>query len=236
MSDANSKLDPLKPAMPQIPGVPAPAPEKKQPAAPAGPPIWTDRKVQIGAGLVVAFLFLAVIAAWLIRPASPPRAIGLEPRPQTSEGSSPSQESVLTQILPVAPGTIASTLDTATPWSFIKFQFRKPSGEVVPARLLRLPTGTGAGAYWAFLGIGAYGRCELELESDLTKLAKEYGYRARHPMVVDPCNQSVYDPLGYGSDHGSWIRGQVVAGAGLRPPLAVEIEVDQSNIVASRSE
>ncbi len=236
MPDANSKPETLKPATPQIPGVPAPAPEKKQPAAPAGPPIWTDRKVQIGAGLVVAFLVLAVIAAWLFCPAYPPRATGLEPGAQGGQGSSPSQESAPTRILPIAPGTIASTLDTATPWTFVKFQFRKPSGELIPARLLRLPSGTGAEAYWAFLGIGPYGRCELELETDLTKLAKDYGYPARHPMVVDPCNPTVFDPLQYGSDHGAWIRGQVVAGVGFRPPLAVEIELEQSNIVASRSE
>lgn len=234
MSDSNSKIDPLKPATPQIPGVPAPAPRKKEPAAPAGPPIWASRKVQTGAGLVVAFLVLAVIAAWLIRPASPPTAVG--PSTQTTQGSQPTQETAPVVMLPLAPGPIASVLDVAKPWSLVKFQFRKASGEIISARLLRLPSGSGAEAYWGFLGVGPYGRCELELETDLAKLAKDYGYRARHPMVVDPCNQTVYDPLAYGNDHGILIRGQVAAGPGLRPPLAVEISVENGNVVASRSE
>ncbi len=237
MPDVNSKTDPLKPVTPQIPGVPAPAPEKKEPTAAAGLPVWASRKVQIRAGLVVAFLFLAVIAAWLIRPSSPPKAIGLEPGSQATQGSAPAQETVPAPVMPHAPGPIASTLDTAQPWTLVKFRFRKPTGEEVPARLLRLPTGSGAEAYWAFLGVALYGRCELELESDLDKLAKDYSYRrARHPMIVDPCNQAVYDPLAYGSDHGAWIRGEVVAGPGLRPPLAVEIEIENGDVVASRSE
>jgi hypothetical protein len=239
MSDPNSKIDRFKPAAPQIPGVPAPAPEKpekKESAAPAEPPIWASRKVQIGAGLVVAFLVLAVVAAWLIRPAPPPTAIGLEPRMQNTQGSQPTQETAPAPVLPQAPGPVASVQETAKPWSLVKFQLRKSSGEILPARLLRLPTGSGAGAYWGFLGVGPYGRCELELETDLAKLAKDYNYRARHPMVVDPCNQTVYDPLAYGNDHGTWIRGQVATGPGLRPPLAVEISVENGNVVASRSE
>lgn len=55
-------------------------------------------------------------------------------------------------------------------------------------------------------------------------------------MVVDSCTQTIYDPLSYGSTHGALVRGQVVSGAGLRPPLAVEIVIEKGSVVATRSE
>ncbi len=241
MPDPSSKPDRFKPAMPAIPGVSAPAPpnpaeeaEKKQ--QPAAIPLWADRKVQVIAGIVVAFvLFLALVLPQLLRKEPPPAPIVLDnPAPATgatqASGGAPAASD-----LPVAPGPVASPQDLAKPWSFVKFQFQLATGERAPAMVVRLPS-AGADSYWGFLSVAPYGRCEMELEQDVAKLAQDYHYRARHPMVVDSCTQTVYDPLSYGSARGALVRGQVVAGPGVRPPLAVEIVVEKGSIVATRSE
>ena len=239
MPDPSSKPDRFKPAMPVIPGVPAPekhadAEEKKQPAT---PPLWADRKVQIGAGIALVFvIFLALVLPQFLRKEPPPAPIVLD-NPTPGGGTSPSAAtSPAANELPVAPGPVASPQDLSKPWSVVKFQMRLPTGERVPAQVLRLPTGTGTSVYWGFLSVAPYGRCEMELEQDLAKIAQDFGYRARHPMIVDSCTQTIYDPLNYGGSHGTLVRGLVVSGPGLRPPLAIEIVVEKGSVVATRSE
>ena len=239
MPDPSSKPDRLKPAMPAIPGVPAPeqvaeAEKKKQQA---GPPLWTNRTVQIGAAAAFGFVsLLAFVLPQFLREEPPPAPIVLD-NSTAPNGSSPSPGGATPESeQPVAPGPVASPQDLAKPWSFVKFKMRLATGDQAPAMVIRLPSGTGADAYWGFLTVAPYGRCEMELEQDLAKIAADYGYRARHPMVVDSCTQSVYDPLSYGGTHGVWVRGQVVKGAGLRPPLAIEIVIEKGSVVATRSE
>ena len=238
MPDPSPKPDRLKPAMPAIPGVPAPeqvaeAEKKKQQAV---PPLWTNRTVQIGAAAAFVFVsLLAIVLPQFLRKEPPPAPIVLDdPAPnggsQSPGGATPESEQ------PLAPGPVSSPQELAKPWSFVKFKMRLATGDQAPAMVVRLPGGTGAAAYWGFLTVAPYGRCEMELEQDLAKIAADYGYRAHHPMVVDSCTQSVYDPLSYGGTHGVWVRGQVVKGAGLRPPLAIEIVIEKGNVVATRSE
>ncbi len=241
MGDPNSKLDPFKPVMPQIPGVPGKPPEKAaEPETvkpPAPPPIWADRKVQIGAaaGLLALILLIPVIR-WVTYREPPPAPIVLDTPAGTPSNTNTSPANPPGSDLPVGPGPIASVQELAKPWSVVKFQFHTAIGDTVPAMVVRLPVGSGASAYWGMLGVAPYARCELSLEQDLAKIAQDYGYRARHPMVVDSCDHIVYDPLSYGSAHGAWVRGQVVTGPGLRPPLAIEVRAENGNIVAVRSE
>ncbi len=58
-------------------------------------------------------------------------------------------------------------------------------------------------------------------------MAARFGFHAAHPMVASPCDASVYDPLQMATiDSGAWVRGAIVQGAGLRPPVVIEIKVE----------
>jgi hypothetical protein len=94
------------------------------------------------------------------------------------------------------------------------------------------------GEYWGFSLVEPFGTCQLEFVTDLDKLKADYGYRAEHPMVGDPCNHTVYDLLRYGggASNDDLVRGVIVQGNGIRPPMAIEIKVQGNNVVAGRSE
>jgi hypothetical protein len=56
-------------------------------------------------------------------------------------------------------------------------------------------------------------------------------------MVVDPCTQTVFDPLRMGQRaDGAWLRGAIVQGGGLRPPIAIEVSVHGDSLRAERIE
>jgi hypothetical protein len=135
---------------------------------------------------------------------------------------------------------VAAVEELEKPWASKKFVFRKPfSGETSPAMVVRLPGGAagGSASYWAFSLQAPFERCELEYVTDLGSLASQYGYRARHPMVANPCSGSIYDPLRLGTlPTGAWVRGEVVQGSGVRPPIAIEIHMRAGHLVATRIE
>lgn len=241
MPDPSSKPDRFKPAMPAIPGVPAPAPENTGDAdrkeGATAPPLGANRRVQIGAGASLIFLvFLALLLPRFLRQEPPLAPIVLDNAGADPGAASSGSQTPAVGNLPLAPGPIASPQELSKPWSVVKFQMRLPTGETAPAQVIRLPGGEGASAYWGFLSVAPYGSCEMQLVQDLEQIGRDYTYRARHPMVVDSCTQTIYDPLSYGSARGAVARGQVVSGPGLRPPLAVEIVIEKGNIVATRSE
>jgi hypothetical protein len=157
----------------------------------------------------------------------------IEPPSAPPDASAGSAGQTPARPLPVAPGPVSSVADMAKPWSLVKFQMQRPSREMANALVVRLPSAPG---YWGLLSIAPYGRCELELETDLTKLREHYSFAAIHPMVVDSCTQTVYDPLALGNSGGVWIRGKIAAGPGIRPPFEVEIKVEKGDVIASRSE
>lgn len=137
--------------------------------------------------------------------------------------------------MPVGPGIIASTRDLAKPWASKRFLFRSDlSSEEVPALVVRLPNGQ----YWGFSMIEPFGSCKLEYVTDLSVLRTEYNFRANHPMIGDPCTHTVYDLLQYdgGAPDGGLVRGAIVHGAGVRPPLAIEIDVQGKQLRAVRME
>jgi hypothetical protein len=77
----------------------------------------------------------------------------------------------------------------------------------------------------------------LEFVTDLRKLASQYKYSASHPMVVNPCDSTVYDPLKVSSIGGNtWARGEIVQGAGLRPPIAIDVKESGRSIIADNVE
>ncbi len=93
--------------------------------------------------------------------------------------------------------------------------------------------------YWAFEQKSPYGNCKLEFLTDLDKLKKDYGFRdPKHPMVGNPCSRTVFDPLKTTNlpGSGAWVRGSIVQGSDLRPPLAIELKVEGKKILAVRTE
>jgi hypothetical protein len=114
------------------------------------------------------------------------------------------------------------------------------SGENLPSLLLRLPTGSASqpSAYWAFVMRTAYGSCHLEYVSDLAKLRSEYDFRtAKHAMIGDPCSRTVFDPEKMTMLPGNiWVRGAIVQGSDVRPPLGIELQIKGKDILAVRHE
>jgi hypothetical protein len=226
--------DRFKAEMPTIPGVAG----KSRPVSRGITP------VQIAAGLLV-LLTVMLAVGFAIRPrrtqavaAAAPAQIevpssktsSLGPEPAAADAQSLGTEQV-----------IATTLEMSRAWSSKDFLYRNPLSDwTIPAMLVRLPVGsaTQASGYWAFATNAAYGNCKLEYVTDLKRLVEEFGYRkARHPMLVNPCNRAVIDPLKLSSlPGGAWVRGEIVQGADMRPPLAIEVKIKGQKIVADRME
>jgi hypothetical protein len=165
------------------------------------------------------------------------------PPPPTPQIDVPASEPDLTASLPVATeqDPVVAIVSELKPWGAKRFTFHnRLTGENVPALIVRLPAGSSAQAsgYWSFAMKAAYGSCQLEYVDDVQKLRTDYGYQqARHPMVGNPCNRSLYDPLKYAPLPGSVLaRGAVVQGSDLRPPLGIETKVQGRQILAVRME
>jgi hypothetical protein len=234
------KIDPFKPQQPNIPGVlpsepkvKAEAPEvpenpvEPQPKEP--PPI----KTLVAVAVAVALITFAALVYWHKSSALKPAQASLDSTEAAPAG--PAAAPKIAPSLPVGPGTIATTAELAKPWAAKRFIYRSLlSGRDEPAMVVRLP----GGGYWGFSLIEPFGRCELEFITDLNKLKTDYGYRADHPMVGDPCNHTVYDLLRYGggASNDMLVRGVIVQGNGIRPPMAIEIRENGRDVVAVREE
>jgi hypothetical protein len=241
MSGAPGKIDPFKPVQPVIPGVPQHPPEdaKKKPLeqSPDGTPLAKPARQSptVMAAIAIVILLVSSVLAWqALRPAAPPVPIVLD-RPTTHANAEEASTATSPAIveLPLAPGPVASARDLAKSWSVVRFQIKRPEGETVPAMVVRLPSSPG---YWGLLSVAPYGRCELEVETDTAKIRRDYKFAATHPMVVDSCTQTVYDPLELSFSSGVWVRGRIVAGKAIRPPFEVEVHVEKGQVIASRSE
>jgi hypothetical protein len=135
--------------------------------------------------------------------------------------------------LPLGPGVVATTAQLSKTWSARRFYFRDPlTLKPAPAMVVRLP----GGMLWGFSLLEPFGSCELEYVTDLRKLRTSYGFDAAYPMVVDPCNGSVFDLTAYGGAPSGLVRGEVEKGPGWRPPTAIEIRTDGNQVIASRME
>ena len=136
----------------------------------------------------------------------------------------------------IDPNAIGMVDEFAKVWSSKKFKFVDPqSHESVAAMVIRLP---GAGeSFWAFSLNTAFSRCQLQYVTDLSALSQRFAYPATHPMVVSECDGTIYDPLKVATlPDGAWVRGDIVRGSGIRPPIAIQVQMRCHELVASRME
>jgi len=217
--------------MPDIPGVSGPAPRLRA----------TTPFLPLIVGLAVLGLGLFLAVRWLSRPKPVEQSTHSQPAPQIEvPPPAPDPNSLLPHADEAHP-SIASVTDLAKPWSSADFFVRNwLTGENIPATIVRLPSGSASAisGYWAFSRKAPYGNCQLEYITDLPKLRGEYGYRtASHPLVGNPCSRTLYDPLHTVNLPGNvWIRGAIVQGSDIRPPLGIEIKIQGKQILAIRSE
>ncbi|HYL68066.1 MAG TPA: hypothetical protein VEX69_02785 [Candidatus Limnocylindria bacterium] len=238
MPDNDAKIDPFKPQQPRIPGVLKPASEEKpveeaatlaQPSKFAG--LWP---LPIPPKLILAGIAGALVLgggiAWLSHGSSAKVADPIaapEPAQPAAVAAKPPEK------LPIAPGEVATTDELAKPWSSKRFIFREPGTfKDTLGIVVHLPDGT----FWGLSLREPYGSCELEYVTDLRKLDTEYHFRASHPMVGDPCNKTVFDLTRYGTAPGGLVRGEIAQGAGVRPPMAIEIHTHGKQILGVRME
>ena len=238
MPETPQKSDLFKPAQPNIPGL-SQRPKSielalERPASaanPAGTILRPAVPIAWIAGASVVVLLGLAVALWSARTSKPVRAASA-----TVAVDLPATEAApATPVvrLPVAPGPVATTDELTKPWSSKKFIFENRSThESSPAIVVHLPGGT----YWAISMEEPFGKCQLEYVSDLQKLRSEFDYAGDHPMVTDPCNRSVFDLARYGTGPNGLVRGEVVQGPAIRPPVAIETRVEGHRIIATRSE
>ena len=192
-------------------------------------------------GAVVLGLFLFLVLRWFSRPPKAAEHPRPEPAPQIEVPTPPPDPNSLLPHANENNPQIADVSALAKPWSSADFFIHSTiSGENLPATVVRLPSGSAAApsGYWAFSRKAAYGDCQLEYITDLDKLRKDYDYRhATHPLVGNPCSRTLYDPLKTVNLPGNiWIRGAIVQGSDVRPPLSVEIKIHDKQILAVRTE
>lgn len=239
------KIDPFKPPQPSIPGVAARVegaktetgerlPENTAAGATSAPDSHAAQPkiilMVLGAAAVV-FLVGGMIL-WGKISAQKPIPVSADTN-APKEAATPPVQTQPSE--PVGPGEIGTVSEMAKPWAAKHFQYRSfTTGQLEPAIVVHLPHGE----YWGFSLVEPFGSCQLEFVTDLDKLKSDYGYRADHPMVGNPCNHTVYDLLRYGggASNDDLVRGVIVQGTGIRPPMAIEIKVQGSNVVAVRSE
>ena len=225
-----NKFDPFRPEMPQIPGVGPGSRHTERDFS----GIDKQRMLQIG-GIAAAVVLIGAVIFWWVKS---------KPRGAANSSSLNAEVAELPATPPAQPNTVAAvhegptvaaTLDELSkPWAAKKFTFVKPlTQENIDAMVIRLP----GGGLWAFSLQAPFGRCELEFVTDLGRLASQYRYNASHPMVVNPCDSTVYDPLKVGALGGNtWVRGEIVQGSSLRPPISIDVKVLGRSIFADSIE
>ena len=227
---AENKFDPFRPEMPQIPGVGTGA---RQAGRGLGG-LDTQRLMQIG-GIAAAVLLIGAVIFWWVKSNSRGASNSSSPDAGAAEQAVPTPP-LPSSVPAVQEGpTVAGTVDElSTPWAAKKFTFANSlTHENIHAMVIKLP----GGEFWAFSLQGPFGRCELELVTDLGKLASQYKFKGSHPMVVNPCDSTVYDPLKVGAIGGNtWVRGEIVQGSGLRPPISIDVKVLGRLVVADSIE
>jgi hypothetical protein len=225
----NSSPSRFKAEMPEIPGVaPASARRRSNPLLP------------LIIGIAVFGVILLLVVRWFAHSRPVQTAKRIEAPPQLEVPSPPPDPASLLPHADRFNPVIASVSELSKPWSSVDFFIRNEDGQNIPSTLVRLPSGspTTAAGYWAFSRNAPYGPCQLEYVHDVNALRTGYDFRAAaHPLVGNPCSHTLYDPLKMFSLPGNiWIRGAIVQGSDIRPPLGVEIEVRGTKILAIRTE
>jgi hypothetical protein len=235
MADDEKKFDPFKPQQPRIPGVSETARAAQKPAPPKAAAHKTNETAEGLPTMWVAFIVLALViciaVAWWTHRSFAKEAVTPEkldaPAPVVEEKPKAAER------LPIGPGEVATTDALEKVWSSQRFMFRNTlTSEQVPAIVVHLP----GGVYWGFSLREPFGTCEMEYVTDLAKLQEEYNFHADHPMVGDTCNRTVFDLTKYGTGPNGLVRGEIVQGAAVRPPMAIEIRTKGNQLIAVRME
>lgn len=215
----------IAPPMPRIPGLPQAPPASTLPGLQLKPLL---------AVIGVALVCVSGLAFWLLhrRAVELTSAIPDEPASQNLPNVS-SQNDADSEI-----DAVGTLYELAAPWSSKKFLFVDPNThQSVPAMVVHLPGSATRPAFWAFALTNEFSRCQLQYVTDLTAISQRFAYPAEHPMVVSDCDGILYDPLKMGTlPDGTWVRGEIVRGGGIRPPTAIQVEVHGRNLVAKRIE
>jgi hypothetical protein len=226
---AETKFDPFRPEMPQIPGVGAGSYEARRSIS----GIDNQLLLQIG-GVAAGVLVIGALIFWWLMSKSRSKGQAESSETDVAEQVAPAPPANIAAPVHDGPTVAASVEELSKPWSARKFTFVKPvTQENIAAMVIRLPSG----GLWAFSLEGPFGRCRLEFVTDLATLASKYRFNASHPMVVNPCDNTVYDPLKIGALGGNtWVRGEIVQGNGLRPPISIDVKERGKFIVADSIE
>jgi hypothetical protein len=222
----------FKVEMPQVPGVIAGGRSWKQPSV--------NPAIPLGIGIATVLL-VALLGARLISRPKTAEPVVAAPPPQIEVPAPAVDPNSLLPHATEGEPQIATIAEMSKPWTSKNFFFvNHLTGENVPAVLIRLPQGSANSAegYWAYEVNAPFGNCRLEYITDLTHLTNDYGFRdARHPMVGNPCSRSVFDPTKMSEIPGNiWVRGTLVQGSDVRPPLGIELKIQNKNILALRME
>jgi serine/threonine protein kinase len=196
------------------------------------------RVAKIGALILLA----AMLGSWAIKmimrtqqpesdmtPASQENATSNQPQPM--EADSAQRPLYVSDSNP----KVAVVNELAQPWSSKRFFFRSLTlSRYVPALIVRLPgAASESKSYWAFSLQAPFVQCKFEYIENVAKLSSEYGFAARHPMVVNPCSHAIHDPLQLKELPGNiLVRGAIVQGNDLRPPYGIEVRVSGNQIYA----
>jgi hypothetical protein len=231
MADSPTPSSRFKAEMPNIPGV----------ASASAAARHRNPLLPLIVGMLVLGLVLFLAAHWFSRLPKMAKSAHAEPTPQIEVPSAPPDPNSLLPHANENNPAIGDITNFTKPWTSMDFFIRNTiTGENLPATLVRIPTGpvNSPSGYWAFSRKSAYGDCQLEYITDLDKLLKDYDYRhATHPLVGNPCSRTLYDPLKTTNLPGNiWIRGAIVQGGDIRPPLSIEIEIRGKEILATRTE
>jgi hypothetical protein len=247
MTDEPKHLDPFKPQEPTIPGVtgnPArvkPAPEPPRPLSQGyqtqnqpAQNVFSGSRIWFAVG-AIALVLVVLGFFWHSHSAAAKDSNLAADSPSAAVDSAPQPAAASEPVksVPIGPGPVATTGELAKPWSSKRFVFRAPqTADDVPALVVHLP----GNVYWGISMREPFGTCEMQYVTDLSQIASEYHYPATHPMIVDPCNRAVYDLDRYGPGPNGVVRGAIVYGAGVRPPLAIEMKAKGNQIVAIQIE
>jgi hypothetical protein len=187
---------------------------------------------QMWMGVAAIVIVIIALGMYSKRRPAPVIEVPTAPIPDPTD-LRPAQPAQATANLPLGPGPIATTAELSKTWSSKRFLFRAPeTAEDVPAMVVKLP----GDVLLAISMRAPFGTCDLEYVTNMQRLASQYHLTADHPMVADSCAHTVYDLMRYGSGPNGVVRGAIVKGEGIRPPIAIEVRARGKEVVASRIE
>jgi serine/threonine protein kinase len=196
------------------------------------------RWAKIGACLVL----LALLASWAVKIFSPTLPPESDPVPAHRDNASSAPQQTVDTTATQRPvyatesnPEIATVSELAQPWSSKGFVFRSLSqSKYVPAIIIRLPgPASQLNSYWAFSLDVPFSQCQFVYVDNVARLSSDYGFDAVHPMAVNPCSRSIFDPLQHKELPGNiLVRGAIVQGSDLRPPFGIELKISGNHIRA----